>query len=62
MMISDERETEFYQFLIFMIVDYLIDPHFITLYRKKDAIFETSSQNHSRNFVVLQFFRLIRNL
>ena len=30
MMISHENENQFYQFLIFLIVYYLIDPDFIT--------------------------------
>ena len=36
MMISDENEDKFYQFLIFLIVYYLIDPDFIALYQKKN--------------------------
>ena len=36
MMISDENENQFYQFLIFLIVRHLIDPDFITFYRKKN--------------------------
>ena len=71
-MISDENENQFYQFLIFLIVYYLIDPDFIKLYQKKNfdqfhlnAIFETYSQNYSQNrelFVIWKLFKLIRNL
>ena len=39
--VSDENEN---QFLIFLIVIYLIDPDFITLYRKKN--FEIIDQFH----------------
>ena len=35
MMISDENENQFYQFLIFLTVYYMIDPDVITLYQKK---------------------------
>ena len=36
MMISHENENQFYKSLMFLIVYYLIDPNFITLYRQKN--------------------------
>ena len=36
MMISDENKDQFYQFFIFLIVFYLIDPDIIKLYQKEN--------------------------
>ena len=48
-MTSYENENQFYQFLIFLLVHYLIDPDYITFYRRKSSdqfhpnvIFETT--------------------
>ena len=49
MMISDENENQFYQFLIFLIDYYLIDPDFIILYRKTN--FEILTNFSRRSFL-----------
>ena len=60
-MISHENEN---QFLIFLIVYYLIDPDFVTLYRKKNFKILSNFTRmgflrlaKSRNFVILQLLK-----
>ena len=55
----DKNKSRFHQFLQFLIVNYLIDSEFITLYRRKDFEISPSSperanlQSHSQNREIL---------